>query len=96
MDIMSMTAVELGRKIKAGELSAEEAVEAAFLRIEKTEKDVHGFLSLDKERALKQARQVQKQIKEGTMTAPLAGVPAGIKDNLCTAGMKTTCASRML
>lgn len=96
MDIMSMTAVELGKKIKAGELSAEEAVEAAFLRIEKTEKDVHGFLALDKERALKRARQVQIQIKEGTMTAPLAGVPAGIKDNLCTAGMKTTCASRML
>ena len=72
MDIMSMTAVELGKKIRAGELSAEEAVEAAFLRIEKTEKDVHGFLALDKERALKRARQVQKQIKEGTMAAPLA------------------------
>ena len=96
MDIMEMTAVELGMKIKARELSAVEAAKAALARAEEREREIHSFLSIDGEGALKRAGEVQKQIEDGTLTGPLAGVPAGIKDNICTCGMKTTCASKIL
>lgn len=95
-DIMEMTAVELGMKIKARELSAVEAAKAALARAEEREQEIHSFLSIDGEGALKRAGEVQKQIEDGTLTGPLAGVPAGIKDNICTRGMKTTCASKIL
>lgn len=56
MSLMSLTAVELGKKIKAGEVTVKEAVEAAFAQIEKVEGDVHSFVTLTKEQALKDAR----------------------------------------
>ena len=95
-DIMEMTAVELGMKIKTRELSAVEVAKAALARAEEREQEIHSFLSIDGEGALKRAGEVQKQIEDGTLTGPLAGVPAGIKDNICTRGMKTTCASKIL
>ena len=51
MSLMSLTAVELGKKIKAGEVTVKEAVEAAFAQIEKVEGDVHSFVTLTKEQA---------------------------------------------
>ena len=96
MDITSLTAVELGKKIKAKEISVVEAVEASLAQIEKVEKDVNSFVTLDKEGALKRAEEVQKLIDDGTLTGPLAGVPVAIKDNMCTKGMLTTCSSKIL
>ena len=96
MDIMSLTALELGKKIKAKEVTVKEAVEAAFDQIEKVEGTIHSFVSTDKEKALKQAEEVQKKIDDGTLTGPLAGVPAAIKDNMCTKGTTTTCSSKIL
>lgn len=96
MDIMSMTAVELGRKIKEKEILVTEAVEAAILQIENVEKNVHSFVTIDKEGALKRAEAVQKQIDDGSLCSPLAGVPAAVKDNICTKDMRTTCGSRIL
>ena len=61
MDIMSLTAVETGKLIKSGELTVKEAVEAAFSQIESVESEVHSFVTLDKEGALKRAEEVQKQ-----------------------------------
>ena len=81
MDITSLTAVELGKKIKAKEISVVEAVKASIAQIEKVEKDVNSFVTLDKEGALKRAEEVQKLIDDGTLTGPLAGVPVAIKDN---------------
>ena len=96
MDITSLTAVELGKKIKAKEISVVEAVKASIAQIEKVEKDVNSFVTLDKEGALKRAEEVQKLIDDRKLTGPLAGVPVAIKDNMCTQGMLTTCSSKIL
>lgn len=96
MNLMSLTAVELGRKIKAKEVTVEEAVGAALAAIEKKEKTVHSFVTVDKEGAIKRAREVQKQLNAGALQGPLAGVPVAVKDNLCTKEIRTTCASKML
>ena len=81
MSLMSLTAVELGKKIKAGEVTVKEAVTEALDAIEKKEKTVGSFVTVDREGALKRAEEVQKQIDDGTLTGPLAGVPVAIKDN---------------
>ena len=96
MDIMSLTAVELGKKIKAKEISVTEAVQAYLDQIEKVEADVHSYVTIDKEGALKRAEEVQKLIDDGTLQGPLAGVPVAIKDNMCTKGTRTTCSSKIL
>ncbi len=97
MNLMSLTAVELGKKIQSGEVSVKEAVEAAFERIEATEKEIHSYVTVyEKERVLKNAEEIQKKIDEGTLTGPLAGVPVAIKDNMCTKGSRTTCSSKIL
>lgn len=96
MSLTSLTAVELGKKIQAKEVTVKEAVEAVFAQIEKVEGDVHSYVTLDKEGALKKAEEVQKKIDAGELTGPLAGVPVAIKDNLCTKGMLTTCSSKIL
>lgn len=96
MDIMGLTAVELGKKIKAKEISVTEATQAYLDQIEKVENDVHSYVTIDKEGALKRAEEVQKMINDGTLLSPLAGVPVAIKDNMCTKGMRTTCSSKIL
>lgn len=96
MNIMSLTAVELGKRIKAKEISVEEAVTAALDAIEKKEKLVNSFVTVDREGALKRAKEVQKQIDDGILTGPLAGVPVAIKDNMCTKDLLTTCSSKIL
>lgn len=96
MDLMSLTAVELGKKIKAKEVTVEEAVSAALSAIEKKEETVHSFVTVDREGALARAKEVQKRIDAGELNGPLAGVPVAIKDNLCTKGMLTTCSSKIL
>ena len=96
MDLMSLTAAELGRKIKAKEVSVTEAVTAALEAIEKREGMVHSFVTVDKEGALLAAKEVQRKIDDGTLRGPLAGVPAAVKDNMCTEGLLTTCSSKIL
>lgn len=96
MDITSLTAVELGKKFKAKEISVVDAVKASIAQIEKMEKYVHSFVTIDKEGALRRAEEVQKLIDDGTLTGPLAGVPVAIKDNMCTKDMLTTCSSKIL
>ena len=96
MGILDLTALELGRKIKAKEISAVEAVQAVLEQTKKAEPTVHAYVSYDEESALKRAEEVQKKIDDGTLTGPLAGVPVAVKDNICTKGYKTTCSSRIL
>lgn len=96
MELTRLSALELGRRIQNREISAVEATEACLRKIEEKEKTYHAFLTVERERALSRARQIQAQIQAGEQTGPLAGVPAAIKDNLCLSGVKTTCGSRML
>nr|WP_178138560.1 Asp-tRNA(Asn)/Glu-tRNA(Gln) amidotransferase subunit GatA [Parasporobacterium paucivorans] len=93
---MSLTALEMGRKIKNKEIGVVEAAKAALDRSEALESIVHGFVTLDGEGAIRSAQRIQKLIDEGTLTGPLAGVPMAVKDNICTKGLLTTCSSKIL
>ena len=96
MSILDLTALELGKKIKAGEITSPQATEAVIKQIKAVEEQVHSYVTLDEEGAMKRAKEVQAQIEAGTLTGPLAGVPAAIKDNMYTKGMRTTCSSKIL
>ena len=96
MDLMRLTALELGRKIKEGETTAVKATEAAFAQIKRVDQTLNSYVTADEEAALKSAEEIQKKIESGEITGPLAGVPVAIKDNLCVEGMNTTCSSRIL
>ena len=96
MSLMSLTAVELGKKIKAKEVTEVEAVQEALDAVEKKEKDVNSFVTVMRKEALEKAKEVQEKIDNGELTGPLAGVPVAIKDNMCTKGTLTTCSSKIL
>ena len=96
MSVLDLTAVELGRKIKAKEITVVDAVKASLEQIKKLEPVVHAYVTVDEEGALKKAEEVQKLIDDGTLTGPLAGVPVAIKDNMCTKDLLTTCSSKIL
>lgn len=96
MSLMSETAVGLGKKIKAKEVSVTEAVRASLDAIKAKEEKVNSFVTVDEEGALKRAKEVQKLIDSGSLTGPLAGVSVAIKDNMCTKGLLTTCSSKIL
>lgn len=96
MSLLDLTAVELAKEIKAGKTTAVEAMEAVIEQIEKTEGEYNCYITFNKEKAMAAAKKAQEKIEAGTLNGPLAGVPVAIKDNLCTKGVKTTCASKIL
>ncbi|MGB3495239.1 MAG: Asp-tRNA(Asn)/Glu-tRNA(Gln) amidotransferase subunit GatA [Elainellaceae cyanobacterium] len=87
---------ELHEQLTSKERTAVEIAQEALDRIEALEPKLHSFLHVTAEKALEQARQVDAQIAAGDEIGMLAGIPIGIKDNLCTQGIPTTCASRIL
>lgn len=95
-ELMAMTAVELGRAIREGRTTAPEAMQAVLEEIGQKEEQYHCYITIDREGALARAEAVQEKILAGELTGPLAGVPVAVKDNICTEGMLTTCASRIL
>lgn len=96
MNLMSLTAVELGKEIKAKKVTVREAVMAALDQIESLDGTYNSYVTVDREGALKRADEVQKLIDAGELDSPLAGVPVAIKDNMCTKDMLTTCSSKIL
>ena len=87
---------ELHRQLIRKERSAVEITQEALDRIQELEPKLHSFLHVTSEHALEQARQVDAKIAAGEEIGLLAGIPIGIKDNMCTKGIPTTCASRIL
>lgn len=96
MDILSLTAVELAKAIREGRTTAVEATQAVLDRIAAAEDVYHCYVTVERDKALQQAAEVQKKIEAGELTGPLAGVPFAIKDNMCTEGTLTTCSSKIL
>ena len=87
---------ELHTQLIKKERSAVEITQEALDRIQALEPKLHSFLCVTAERALEQARKVDAKIAAGEEIGMLAGIPIGIKDNMCTKGIPTTCASRIL
>lgn len=96
MDLLNLTAVELGKKIQSKETSAVEATSAVLAQIEKMDTTINSYVTVDKDGAMARAKKVQEQIDAGTLHGPLAGVPVAVKDNMCTEGILTTCSSKIL
>ena len=96
MELMEMTAARLGKEIQAGTVTAVQAAEAALNRIKEKEKELNCFITVEEGAALEKAAAVQKKIESGELSGPLVGVPIAVKDNICTEGLRTTCASAML
>ena len=97
MNLMDLTAVKLGKKIKEKQISVAEAVSDCLEQISRKDGDINAFITkAEKSAVLKRAEEVQKLIDDGTLAGPLAGVPFAVKDNICTKGMLTTCGSKIL
>ena len=96
MDITKLTVHELQEKLQKDELTSEEIVKAYVDRINDKEKDVNAFVTTLCDEALEKAKEIDEKKKSGEKLSSLAGIPIGIKDNMCTKGVKTTCSSRML
>lgn len=93
--LTELSASELGRRLAAREVSAVEVAQAHLDRIEALDSKLGCFLHVDREGALASAKEAQKTLDDGSAGA-LAGVPIVLKDNLSTAGLPTTCASKIL
>ena len=96
MELFERNAWELSAMLKNKEISSVELTEAVFGRIEKVEDKVNAYVTLNKENALKTAAEIDEKRAKGEGLSPLAGIPMGIKDNISTKGLETTCSSKML
>lgn len=96
MDIINLSAYEMAKKVRDGEISSREIVQAHLNRIEELDEDINAFITLNAEDALKRADEIDQKRKNGEKLGLLAGVPIAIKDNISTKGMRMTCGSKML
>lgn len=91
-----LTALEIIDKIRRQEVTAEEYISSLIERIRKVEEKINAYITMTPEEAIKEARDIDERIKRGEKVGRLAGVAVAVKDNICTRGVRTTCASKML
>ena len=96
MNITDLTVHELRDKLKNKELTITEINKAYVDRIVEKEPEVKAFVTTLTDTALEQAKQIEEKVESGEITSEFAGIPVGIKDNICTKGVRTTCSSKML
>jgi aspartyl-tRNA(Asn)/glutamyl-tRNA(Gln) amidotransferase subunit A len=91
-----LTIDEIHRQYLTGEATPSEITRAALDRIEESQERLNAFITVDRGGALRRAAEMDAGIKDAVRTNPLAGIPAAVKDNMCTEGLRTTCGSRIL
>ena len=96
MELYQKTIHEIAADLKAKKVSSVELTKATMAHLKAVEPKVQSFITVTEEPALAQAAEADKRIASGSNLTPLTGVPLGIKDLLCTKGVQTTCASKML
>lgn len=96
MSLLELSLKELHNRLENGDLTASDLVGASLDRIQQVDSEIDAFLLVDEEGAREKARQLDDQIKKTKEHGLLAGLPVGIKDNICTEGVQTTCASKIL
>ena len=96
MELYQLSATELGAMLAEKKCSAEEITNSVFDRIDKVEDKVNAYVTLCKEQAVEKAKAVDAKIAAGEQLSPLAGIPVGVKDNICTKDVLTSCSSKML
>lgn len=96
-EVTAMSALTVAKKIKDKELSVQELVDVQLKAIKEREPLYNSYITVTEDEARKQAILIQSKIDDGSLKdSPLAGVPIALKDNICTKGIRTTCASKML
>ena len=95
-DIHELAAHQVKSLIIKREISAEEAARAVLDRIDRYEGTIHAYTSVDREGALRRAREIDRRLAAGEQMGELCGVPFAVKDNMCTLEMPTTCSSKIL
>jgi len=92
---LKISALDYVQEVKTGNISVEDFVAATIERIQSVDDKLHAFLSIN-DKAIDQAREIDKKIKSGQKVGDCFGMPISIKDNMCIKDSKTTCASKML